>query len=277
MVPLAVLSLTAVVLGGSPRWQPSPRPESLRHHLGFAFSPGTCEQGAGFCAATRPRDWTAAEVELVRGALDEIAASDAGRCITARALHNGFRTLRRYTQAAQASAGSEYEIEATIAATAHVDDRLAVRTIDLTDKFFDRRSARDHFSGEPGYLLTTEILVHELTHAMDLNARYSGTDEFRKIARLGTTAANQRVADRVNLDRERLNAAGRYEESWQASRSFGLVTLGGRLPTVQSLDNYREAFAEFGAHLVLDPHVRKRLEPRVLRYLDRALADTPNQ
>ena len=150
-----------------------------------------------------------------------------------------------------------------------------MRTIDLTDRFFERESARDHFSGEPGYLLTTEILAHELVHAMDLGEQYSGTDEFRRVARLGTNAAQQREADRVNLEREQLNGQGRYEASWQVSRSFGIVTLRGRLPSVQALDNYREAFAEFGADLVLDPNARRRLEPRLIRYFERAVSEVP--
>ena len=59
-----------------------------------------------------------------------------------------------------------------IAATTHTDDRHSVRTIDVTDRFFERGSTRDHLSGDPGYLLTTEILAHELLHAMDLGQRH---------------------------------------------------------------------------------------------------------
>lgn len=244
-------------------------------HAGFSFSPGTCEQGPDFCAITTPRAWAPSEINLVRAALDEITASDLGRRIAQRAGRNGFRTLRRFAHAAQPNAEGGYDAQPTIAAMAHADDRHAIRTIDLTDRFFERESARDHFSGEPGYLLTTEILAHELVHAMDLGQQYSGTDEFRRVARLGTTAALQREADRVNLEREQLNAEGRYEASWQASRSFGVLRLRGRLPSVQALDGYREAFAEFGAHLVLDPNAHRRLEPRLLRYFDRAVSGSP--
>ena len=192
-----------------------------------------------------------------------------------RAARNGFRTLRRFTNAAQLNADGRYDAQPTVVATAHTDDRHSMRTIDLTDRFFERASARDHFSGEPGYLLTTEILAHELVHAMDLNQRYSGTAEFGRVARLGMPIARERDADRANFERERLNEAGRYEASWEASRSFAVLTLRGRLPSVQALDGYREAFAEFGAHLVVDPNARRRFEPRLLMYFDRALAETP--
>ena len=109
---------------------------------------------------------------------------------------------------------------------------------------------------------------------MDLGQRYSATAEFRRVARLGTTAALQREADRVNIEREQFNAAGRYEASWEASRAFGVLRMK-RLPSVQALDSYREAFAEFGADLILDPNAHRRLEPRLIRYFESVLAEAP--
>jgi len=274
VVSAGALLLIAGVPGGKASAEKPARRDAPRH-AGFSLSPGTCEQGPEFCAVTTPRAWAPTEIDLVRAALDEITASDLGRRIAQRAGRNGFRTLRRFAHAAQLNAERGYDAQPTIAAMTHTDDRHSIRTIDLTDRFFERQSARDHFSGEPGYFLTTEILAHELVHAMDLGQQYSGTVEFRRVARLGTTAAQQREADRVNLERERLNGEGRYEAGWQASRSFGLLTLRGRLPSVQALDGYREAFAEFGAHLVLDPNAHRRFEPRVIRYFERAVSGAP--
>jgi len=273
---LSTAALIAVVVG--PQRSASPE-EMVRgdapRHDGFAFSPGTCELGPEFCAVTTPRSWAQNEIDLVAAALDEIEASNLGRRIAERAARNGFHTLRRFSQAAHLNAHGRYDAEPMLVATTHTDDRHSIRTIDVTDRFFDRGSARDHFSGEPGYLLTTEILAHELLHAMDLGQRYSGTAEFRRVARLGTTAAQQQEADRVNVDRERLDGEGRYESAWEASRSFAVLRLRGRLPSVLALDGYREAFAEFGAHLILDPNARRRFEPRLLRYFDRAMSEPP--
>jgi hypothetical protein len=237
------------------------------------FSSGTCEQGPEFCALTIPRAWSPTEIDLISAALDQIAASDLGRRLIERASQNGFRTLRRFAHAAQLNAQGRYDSQPTIAASTHTDDRHSLRTIDLTDRFFERESARDHFSGEPGYLLTTEILAHELVHAMDLGQQYSRTAEFGRVARLGMPIAREQEADRVNLEREQLNADGRYEASWQVSRAFGVVTMRGRLPSVQALDSYREAFAEFGAHLVLDPSALRRFEPRLILFFERAVSD----
>ena len=244
-------------------------------HDGLVFVPGSCERGPELCALTTPRLWASSEIDLVRGALDEITASDLGKRITQRAGRNGFRTLRRFAQAAVLNAEGHAEARPTIVATTHTDDDHAVRTIDLTDRFFERASARDHFSGEPGYLLTSEILAHELVHAIDLDQQYSGTAEFRRVARLGMPAARQREADEVNIEREQLNGEGLYEASWQVSRSFSILKLRGRLPSVQALDSYREAFAEFGAHLVLDPNSRRRIEPRVILFFERAVSAAP--
>ena len=272
VLSVAALILTGAVPNGNAASEEVLRSDAPRHD-GFSFSAGTCELGTEFCAVTTPRLWAQNEIDLVGAALDEIETSDLGRRITERAGRNGFRTLRRFAQAAQLNAQGRYDAQPMLVATTHTDDRHSIRTIDLTDRFFDRGSARDHFSGDPGYLLTTEILAHELLHAADLGQQYSGTAEFRRVARLGTTAAQQQEADRVNLERERLDGEGRYESGWEASRSFVILRLRGRLPSVLALDGYREAFAEFGAHLILDPNARRRFEPRVIRYFDRVMSE----
>ena len=270
----AALILVAAARGGSASPK-DPASSDAPQHDGFRFSSGTCEQGPDFCALATPRAWAPAEIALVRAALDEIAASDLGRRITQRARRNGFVTLRRFAQAAALDAEGRYGLQPMIVATTHTDADRDIRTIDLTDRFFGRESVRDHFSGEPGYLLTTEILAHELVHAVDLHQQYSGTTEFGRVAKLGLPVARQRDADRVNLERERLNGEGRYDAAWEASRSFGIVSLRGRLPSVHALDSYREAFAEFGAHLVLDPNARRRFEPRLILFFERTVSEAP--
>jgi hypothetical protein len=271
---LAALLLVAAVQGGSASPNEPPT-NDVAQHDGFRFSPGTCEQGPQFCALSTPRAWAPAEIALVRAALDEIAASDLGRWITQRARRNGFITLRRFGYAAELDAGGQFGVQPMIVATTHTDARHDIRSIDLMDRFFEREAVRDHFSGEPGYLLTTEILAHELMHAVDLRQQYSATVDFGRVAGLGMSVTRQQDADRVNLERERLNSEGRYEAAWQASRSFGIVSMRGRLPSVQALDSYREAFAEFGAHLVLDPNARRRFDPRLLLFFARTASATP--
>jgi hypothetical protein len=240
--------------------------QSQPSHRGFTFTAGTCELGPQFCAIAAPREWTADEIALVSGALDEIAASDLGRRITDRALSNGFRTLRRFARAARRDGERGYQADAATVATTHHDDQGAVKTIDLTDRFFERGALRDQFSGPPGYLLTTEILAHELVHAFDMDQRYSATETFRRGIRLGMPAALQAEVDAANEARRPLVDASRHADDWYASRSFAIVRLRGRLPSLHALEGYREAFAEIGAHLVLDANARTQFEPRVIRY-----------
>ena len=242
-------------------------------HRGFTFSAGTCELGPEFCTISTPREWTAAEVELVSAALDEIAGSDLGQRIIARALSNGFRTLRRFVRGARLNADRGYQADPATVATAHAGEQDSVRTIDITDRFFERRSLRDQFSGPPGYRLTTEILAHELVHAVDVGQRYSGTVDFRRAVRLGMPAALQADVDAANVERLRLVEEGRHADDWYASRSFAIVRLRGRLPSLHALEGYREAFAELGAHLVLDANSRTQFEPRVIQYVERSVSE----
>ena len=276
---LWLLSAAVLVLGatvGGNRTRPAAAGSSdAPQHDGFSFSPGTCEQGPEFCALATPRAWAPAEIALVRDALNEIAASDLGKRITERARRNGLVMLRRFTRVAERDADGRYGIQPMVVAITHLDTDRDSQSIDLTDRFFERESVRDHFSGEPGYLLTTEILAHELVHAVDLRQQYSATVDFGRVAGLGLSVTRQQDADRVNLERERLNAEGRYDAAWQASRSFGIVWLRGRLPSVHALDSYREAFAEYGAHLVLDPNARRRFDPRLIRFFERTVSETP--
>ena len=245
-------------------------PES---HRGFRFSAGTCELGPQFCAMAAPREWAASEIALVSGALDEIAGSDLGRRIVDHALSNGFHTLRRFSRAARLDGERGYQADAATVATTHHDEQSAVKTIDLTDRFFERQSLRDQFSGPPGYLLTTEVLAHELVHAVDIDQRYSATETFRRGVRLGMPAALQADVDAANAERRPLVDAGRHADDWYASRSFAIVRLRGRLPSLHALEGYREAFAEIGAHLILDANARSQFEPRVIRYFTQSVSE----
>jgi hypothetical protein len=246
--------------------------QAPRSHRGFAFAAGTCELGPQFCAIASPREWTTDDITLVSGALDEIAATDLGRRIIDHALSNGFRTIRRFARGTRPDGERGYRADAATVATTHHDDQSAVKTIDLTDRFFERRSLRDQFSGPPGYLLTTEVLAHELVHAVDIDQRYSATETFRRGVRLGMPAALQADVDAANVQRRALVDAGRHADDWYASRSFAIVRLRGRLPSLHALEGYREAFAEIGAHLVLDANARAQFEPRVIRYLTQSVS-----
>ena len=272
----ACAAVLSVLYTAEPRALQEPSqspPRDPAPHRGFAFSPGTCELGPRFCAIAEPREWAPADLELMRSSLDEIAATELGRRIMDRALSNGFRTFRRFARAARLDPERGYQLEPATVATTHHDERDSVKTIDMTDRFFERRSMRDQFSGPPGYLLTTEVMAHELVHAVDVGQRYSGTATFRRGVRLGMPATLQADVDATNVERLRLVDEGRHADDWHASRSFAIVRLRGRLPSLHALEGYREAFAEIGAHLVLDANARTQFEPRVIQYFERSISE----
>jgi len=271
--PKAVVTTIAAVVGLAALAAAPAASQDQPSHRGFSFSAGTCELGPQFCAIAAPREWTAGEIALVSGGLDEIAGTDLGRRIVERALSNGFRTIRRFARAARLDAERGYQAEVPTVATAHHDERSDIKTIDLTDRFFERQSLRDQFSAPAGYLLTTEVLAHELVHAVDMDQRYSGTELFRRGVRLGMPAALQADVDAANAERRALVEAGRHGDDWYASRSFAIVRLRGRLPSLHALEGYREAFAEIGAHLVLDKNARAQFEPRVIQYFTQSVSE----
>jgi hypothetical protein len=86
-------------------------------------------------------------------------------------------------------------------------------------------------------------------------------------------ATLQADVDATNVERLRLVKEGRHAEDWRASRSFAIVRLRGRLPSLHALEGYREAFAEIGAHLVLDANARTQFEPRVIQYFERSISE----
>lgn len=273
LAAVLILPAAAPPEAASSDGQGSADPHAANEHRGFSLAPGTCELGEDFCTVSTPRPWTSTEIDIVRAALDGIAASDLGVRIMERARANGFRTLRRFARQARLNSDRRYEPDSLTVAMAHTDEPNAVRTIDVTDRFFERGMARDHFSGEPGYLLTSEILAHELVHAMDLNQQYSATIVFRRAVRLGMPQTLQLEAERISRERQPLIDAGQHDADWRASRSFAIVNLRGRLPSMHALENYREAFAEIGAHLVLDLNSRGQFEPRVIQYFNRSVSD----
>jgi hypothetical protein len=210
------------------------------------------------------------ETDLVRGALDEIVAHPLGARILERALSNGYRTLRRFSRAARQNIEEgSYQALPLIVASAHSDSRI--KSIDVNDRFFHRMDARDAFSGNPGYRLTTEILLHELVHAIDDGRQYSNRNEFRRLLRLRVTPAEQREKNKAGTEVNQLIEAGQYEAAWQVGRAHATAVSTRRLPSLRAMESTREAFAEIGAHLVLDPNARKRLAPAIVAYFEGAL------
>ena len=136
--------------------------QAARRNHGFVFSAGTCEGLAADCQTREPKAWTDDEVSVVAAALDAIAARPLGRLVLDRVALQGVATVRRFSTGAAAPKDN-----LGVGSTAQFDRTSPAHAIDIHDLYFSYRGVRDRFSGEPGYLQTTEILLHECFHILD--------------------------------------------------------------------------------------------------------------
>jgi hypothetical protein len=247
---------------------PTVRQPAPIEYRGFRFLPGACETGQTACAQSGPKDWTSSEIDVVKSAIDEIVARTDGVNVVDRTQRRGATTLRRY--------GVLTGRLGAVPAAAALRRAGSLAWIEVYDSFFASPRGRDSYSGKPGFLVVSEILLHECMHAID---DLSGDLEFVRIA--GFTRAGDRwrfavhTADeaatlaRYNDEFERLDAAGDFMAKWRLGRSTALNMRPIRVPTIHATARPTEAFAEIGAILILDPKARKYLPRDLVVYFDR--------
>jgi hypothetical protein len=237
-------------------------------YRGFAFLAGSCDDGQSACARSVPKEWTAAEIDVVKGALDEIVVRSDGAGVVERTQQRGVTVLRRYG----VFIGRSGPVPA---AAALRRDRIR-SAIEVYDTFFTSRGSRDPFSGKPGFLLVPAILLHECMHAIDDVSREL---EFLKVAgfvgsgdrwHFGLNNAEEAAAlSRFNHEFARYEAAGDFMGEWRLGRATAMNMRPIRVPTIQATVRPAEAFAETGAILVLDGNARTYLPRDLVAYFDR--------
>ena len=242
--------------------------QTTTEYRGFAFAAGWCGSDQPACTASVPRHWTTVEVEVVKSAIDEILARPEGADVLERTRQRGVTVLRRY----EAFIG-RFGRNATAAALRR--DRVAP-AVEIYDSFFGSPGRRDAYSGKPGFLLVSEILLHECMHAIDDVSRSAG---FLKAAgfvnsgdtwRFAVNTADEAAAlSRFNEEFARLEAGGDFIAQWRLGRDAAMNMRPIRVPTIQATVRSTEAFAEIGAVLVLDPNARKYLPRDLVAYFDR--------
>jgi hypothetical protein len=67
-----------------------------------------------------------------------------------------------------------------------------------------------------------------------------------------------------------LYSRGRYEEAWARDRAFA-TAMTFPLPTIQSLVNPGESFADILAHLIVDPRAATYLGPGVVEWFEQTV------
>jgi hypothetical protein len=244
--------------------------QEVRRNHAFTFVAGTCEESQGDCQTRGPKAWTDDEASLVSAALDAIAARPLGRLVLNRVALQGVMTLRRFSS----GGASRPKDPLGIASAAQFDRTSPAQAIDVHDLYFSYRDVRDRFSGNPGYLLTAEILLHECFHVLDGGTGSLATARLAGFSRSGTgwhfsilTAEDALVFNTLSVERAR--AGDRSVDVERVNRSLALKLRPRRVPSIRATRSPAEAFAEIGAHLVLDPKARTYLPADIVDYFDR--------
>jgi hypothetical protein len=191
------------------------------------------------------------------------------RGIVAGARANGYAGLRRYSTHTEV-----HPRQGRIAAFSPGFVLFKSKVIGITDAFFAMRDVTDSISG---YRFTDLVLLHELIHAFD-DRKLSMDAEFAALT--GWVFRNERweYANRINYSEYKGVVAqtrsfyglGRYADAWASDRAFA-TTMPFAFPTIQSLVNPGESFADILAHLIVDPAADNYINPDVVRWFDRAV------
>jgi hypothetical protein len=262
IVLAAANSLLATPTASSALRQPTPA-----EYRGFILAAGSCEPGQSTCRKSNPKDWTPAEIDTAKRAIDEILATPEGADVVRRAAARGVTVLRRY--------GVFIGRAGPVSAAAALRRAGMSAAIELYDSFFRNPGGRDSYSGKPGFLLVSAILLHECMHAIDDVSGEPGFLEVAGFIRRGDrwqfaldTAHEAAALTRFNQEFTRFEAAGDFVGGWRLGRAAALNMLPVRVPTIQATVRPAEAFAEIGAILVLDPNARTYLPRALVAYFD---------
>ena len=236
----------------------------------FLFVAGRCESvGEQYCEGPEWKQWNGFEISLVGNAVAEITRHPLGAAVITQSHVRHVRRVVRSHEEPLADAFSPRDIPSPFIA--------------LTDRFFGQSGLRDVYSGSPGYLLMARIVLHELFHAVDRIKGYSQTDEFLNVvgfARGGTNVVTiplipslPPVFTRIN----QLNESRQYAKAWEISRrvarSLGRPNYPTAYPSLQAFLNEREAFAEIGAHVILDPLATAYLSGSLIEFFRQRVFD----
>ncbi|HEU4935334.1 MAG TPA: hypothetical protein VFT39_02695 [Vicinamibacterales bacterium] len=262
-----------VAVGIAVLWITHTAGQAVRRNHGFVFSAGTCEGLAADCQIREPKEWTDAEASVVSAALDAIAATPLGRLVLDRVALQGVTTLRRFRTGAP---GPRDDLG--VGSTAQFDRTSPAHAIDIHDLYFSYRGVRDRFSGQPGYLQTAEILLHECFHVLDDGTGSLAMARLAGFNRSATgwhfsilTTEDALVFNTMSAADKQLRAGDRSVDVLRLDRSLALKLRPTRVPSLRATRNPAEAFAEIGAHLVLDPRARRYLPADIVSYFDRQI------
>ena len=236
----------------------------------FELGAGRCPAASAGCQALGPKEFTAAEGELVRGALDEIVSRSLGRDLVRQVQRGGGVRIVRFTGPSGPLA----------MAAAAFRSGPGGASVEIYDRFVVFGDARDEYYGGKGHSFAAQALTHELMHAVDtlsdnpefLSAvgfvragarwRYSATDPD------AVTALMRWETERVTLEQRQ-----DYRSLRRLNRELAINARSIGLPSMQAVRSPAEAFAEIGSYLVIDEAAAKHLPDEIVTLFQREVFD----
>lgn len=232
---------------------------------GFALLPAAkCNDAVDGrqCAVAGPKEWSSDERRAMEDTMRRLIANELVRGILVSVQENGYNGFSRYATSTKLDPKFGQVAMFSPGFVVHVS-----KTIGITDAFFQTESVRDPISD---YRYGDVILIHELVHAFD-DRRRSADAQFRSVT--GWMSKNDRwhysnPVDRVEYhqvfaDTLTFYSQGRHSDAWQRDRAFA-TSMAFPLPTIQSLVNPEESFADILAHLIVDPKASTYLKSEVI-------------
>lgn len=236
----------------------------------FSLLPAaTCREGpaARQCQVAGPKEWSAAERQLVQVSMRRLATNELIQGLLVAARENGYAGFQRYSTDTKQDPSF-----GTVPMFNPGFVRYDAKVIGITDAYFQTENVRDSISD---YRFGDLILIHELAHAFD-DRKSSAEQGFTTVA--GWVFRNSRweYAKRVSFtdylgvyaETLTLYADGRYREAWTRDRSFA-TSLTFPVPTIQSLVSPDESFADILAHLIVDTRATTYLQPELVAWFER--------
>ena len=247
----------------------STKDRAQAEYRGFRLLEGTCNVADLTCHERGPRSWKRHEIESLHTAIDDVLRRPLGPAVVRESQRHGADVLQRYTL------GTENDGTISHIVNAAFHSPSGGRSfIEMTDRFFEKGGQRDQ---RAQYLLQTRIFLHELFHAIDDHGeRFSMVnDEFASLIglvhtdngwkRINVTESEEHIQHDLANRITQLLTKNQYEDAWNTGRVYA-TRPEIALPSIRALDSPAEAFAEIGAHLLLDPTVATYVKPQVIDY-----------
>lgn len=210
------------------------------------------------------------EKRIIANAVDELLKTSKGKVTLDAVQRLGITAIRRYDIGVD-NAG-------LVQKTQNASFSRVGGFIEVNDHFFEYSQYRDK---RASYGLTTRILVHELFHVIDDNGRRFSLSEAFLTAldfeQIGPRVLPRGISDadiiglaKVDELAEQIARRGDLGAAWDLRRNH---TTRFGVPSMNAFSGYQEAFAECGAHMVLDAGVYSYFNTRVVDYFqDRVLS-----